>query len=58
MTFLVSKMDADRAVQMLHDVFVTLEDHEYDRLKKQFHEAVTALLSSKTNNNYYSPPVT
>ena len=46
MTFLVSSQDADRAVQMLHDIFITLNDESYVRLQRQFREQVLAAIKS------------
>lgn len=36
MTFLIDAKDSDRAVQMLHDIFVCIDDAEYQRMKELF----------------------
>ena len=46
MTFLVSSKDADQAVQMLHDIFITLDEESYIRLQNQFREQVLAAIAS------------
>jgi aspartokinase len=36
MTFLVDAKDSERAVQMLHDIFISIDESEYRRIKDQF----------------------
>ncbi|PIR48269.1 hypothetical protein COU80_04840 [Candidatus Peregrinibacteria bacterium CG10_big_fil_rev_8_21_14_0_10_55_24] len=50
MTFLVRKEDADAAVQMLHSVFISVDDAEYDQAKARFYRAITALIARRKHD--------
>lgn len=50
MTFLVSSKDADRAIQMLHDIFITLDEHTFDQLRAQFKQACRDAIDSASRN--------
>ncbi|TSC58247.1 MAG: hypothetical protein Greene041619_678 [Candidatus Peregrinibacteria bacterium Greene0416_19] len=47
MTFLVDADAASRAVQMLHDLLITLPSEQYDALKGQFREQMLQLIGQR-----------